>query len=63
VNLIVTDDELYYESLSMKQMHVYKPFSFGAKHWKVKGIFSREYWNDLEKLKDEIRLFIHSIIN
>jgi len=61
--LFVTDDELYFESLSMKQIHVYKPFAFGSKNWKVKGIFSREFWNDADKLKDELRLFIHQNIN
>jgi len=61
--LFVTDDELYYEGLSMKQIHAYKPFAFGSKHWKVKGVFSRELWNDSEKLKDEIRLFVHQNIN
>jgi ABC-type uncharacterized transport system YnjBCD ATPase subunit len=42
--LLLTDDDLYYQSLSAKDAHVYTPFLLTAKHWKFKRIYSREWW-------------------
>lgn len=57
--LILTDDDLYHESISIKQMHVYKPFSLSSKNWKFAGVFSRQYWDNPDEVKDNLRLFIH----
>jgi superfamily I DNA and/or RNA helicase len=59
LGLILTDDDLYNDSLSIKQMHVYKPFTLSSKHWKAKGIFSREFWNSQAEVEDSIRIFVH----
>ncbi|MTI22988.1 DUF4011 domain-containing protein [Fulvivirga sp. RKSG066] len=58
LGLIVTDDDLYYHSLSIKDMHVYTPFTLSNKKWKFKGIFSREFWNDKDQVEQSIHRFI-----
>ncbi|MEO1051100.1 MAG: AAA domain-containing protein [Bacteroidota bacterium] len=59
IGLILTDDDLYYQSISIKDMHVYRPFTLSHKNWKFKGIFSREYWHDSEKIREGIAQFIN----
>jgi len=44
--LILTDDDLYYQSVSAKETHVYNPFTLTSKNWKFRGVFSRELWQD-----------------
>ncbi len=58
LGLVVTDDDLYHQSVSIKEMHVYKPFALSNKNWKFKGVFSREFWNDPEKVKESITRFV-----
>jgi len=57
LGLIVTDDDLYYHSPSIKDMHVYTPFALSGKNWKFKGVFSREFWNDPERVEEGIQRF------
>ena len=40
-SLILTDDDLYYESISPKDTHAYLPISLRAKGWKFERIWSR----------------------
>jgi len=58
LGLVVTDDDLYYHSLSIKDMHVYKPFSLSNKQWKFQGVFSREFWTDRENVEESLSRFI-----
>ena len=44
--LILTDDDLYFHSISSKESHVYNPFTLTSKNWKFRGVFSRELWQD-----------------
>jgi len=48
--LLLTDDDLYYQSLSAKDAHVYTPFLLRTKHWSFKRIYSREWWKKLGKV-------------
>jgi hypothetical protein len=57
LGLIMTDDDLYHQSISIKDMHIYTPFTLSAKNWKFVGVFSREYWHDKEKIKERILRF------
>jgi DNA polymerase IIIc chi subunit len=43
-SLILTDDDLYYESLSPKETFAYIPAGLRAKGWKFERIFSRNFW-------------------
>jgi AAA domain/Protein of unknown function (DUF4011) len=61
LGVISTDDDLYYQSPSIKDVHVYTPFTLSAKHWKYKGIFSRNYWQNEEATKEELRVFVNQV--
>jgi hypothetical protein len=55
--LILTDDELYHESISTKDFHVYKKLTLQSKGWRFKDYYSREYWNNKEGLKEDYLKF------
>lgn len=58
---LFTDDDLYFDSISIKETHVYKPFTLSKKNWKFMGLTSREYWQDPEGMKGKIEnLFLKS---
>jgi superfamily I DNA and/or RNA helicase len=63
IGVINTDDDLYYQSPSIKDSHVYTPFTLSAKHWKSKGVFSRNYWLNKEGTEEELRIFINQVMN
>lgn len=50
--LILTDDNFYFQSGSVKEVHAYFPELLTVKGWKYKRIFSRLYWEDREKLSE-----------
>ncbi|MFC5409263.1 AAA domain-containing protein [Larkinella bovis] len=41
--LLLTDDNLYFES-SPKDAHAYTPFALRLKNWPFQRVYSREYW-------------------
>ncbi len=43
-SLILTDDDLYHQSLSAKDAHAYTPFLLHSKNWTFRRIYSREWW-------------------
>ena len=57
LGLILTDDDIYHQSISIKDMHIYTPFTLTAKNWKFVGIYSREYWHDKEAVKERLFRF------
>jgi hypothetical protein len=57
LGLVLTDDDLYHQSISIKDMHIYTPFTLAAKHWKFVGIFSREYWHNKEAVRERLLRF------
>lgn len=44
--LILTDDDLYYQSLSSKEAHAYFPMSLQRKGWPYRRIWSRQWWKN-----------------
>jgi hypothetical protein len=63
LGVISTDDDIYYQSPSIKDVHVYTPFTLSAKHWKRKGVFSRNYWQNEEATKEELRVFVNQLLD
>ena len=63
LGIIATDDDNYYQSPSIKDSHVYTPFTLSSKHWKSKGVFSRNYWQNQEATKEELRVFVNQVMN
>ena len=59
--LLITDDNLYHQAISVKDPHVYTPFILHHKKWKFMGVFSREFWNNKQQLEDQLMLFINKI--
>ncbi len=58
LGLINTDDSLFYQSVSAKEKHAYLPFIYKEKNWHFKSVYSREYWENPEKFKEDIQRFI-----
>lgn len=58
IGLVNTDDDLYYQSESAKDMHAYRPTHLALKNWKVKHIYSRQFWLQQEEVEDELNRFI-----
>jgi hypothetical protein len=58
VGLILTDDDLYYQSISVKDSHVYVPLILQSKGWKYLGIFSREYWINPQEVQERLNRFL-----
>jgi hypothetical protein len=57
LGLILTDDDLYFQSISIKDAHIYTPFSLYGKNWKFKGIYSREFWHDKNLVRERLIRF------
>ncbi len=60
LGLVRTDDELYYQSVSAKEMHAYLPFILNEKGWKHKSVYSREYWQNPEQVYENLLRFINT---
>lgn len=57
LGLVLTDDDLYHQSISIKDMHIYTPFTLSAKHWKFIGLYSREYWHNKDVIRERLLRF------
>src|SRR5690606_3685465 len=42
--LILTDDDLYHQSISQKEPHANLPLLLKQKNWPFKRYYSRQYW-------------------
>ncbi len=42
--LLLTDDDLYFGSPSVKEPHAYLPMILRAKHWPFHRVYSRQFW-------------------
>lgn len=59
--LLMTDDQLYHQAISIKDPHVYTPFTLHHKKWKFRGFFSREYWRNREQVEEQLLRFMAQI--
>ena len=57
--LFLTDDDLYFQSISAKDAHAYVPLSLKQKKWKFERVYSRTYWVEREKLQEELITFVN----
>lgn len=60
LGLVLTDDRQYYTSLSGKHFFAYTPALMTQRHWDYHYLFSRNLWQDREKVEDEMMRFIGS---
>jgi superfamily I DNA and/or RNA helicase len=54
LGIILTDDNGYQQSISAKDFHAYVPLSMEDKNWRYLKIYSRQYWENPSKVKDDI---------
>lgn len=59
--LIITDDDLYFRSLSPKQFYVYQFEHFNQKEWPHFQIHSRIYWQQQSVIEERLRMFLNRI--
>ncbi|WMJ72811.1 AAA domain-containing protein [Cytophagaceae bacterium ABcell3] len=55
VGLLLTDDNIYHQALSVKDFHAYAHLSMKEKKWKVRKVFSRQFWDSKTQTMDQIR--------
>ncbi|MBX9850768.1 MAG: hypothetical protein K2X86_03315, partial [Cytophagaceae bacterium] len=55
IGLIHTDDDLYHQSLSVKELHAYIPAVLKQKGWKYKKVYSRLFWENKSKLNEDLK--------
>lgn len=60
LGIVLTDDSHYFSSLSGKDFFAYKPALMTRKHWKYHYVFSRNLWQDKERVEDDLLRFIGS---
>lgn len=61
LGLLLTDDEQFYNGLSIKETFVYKPCLLQQKKWKFNFFHSRGFWLDKQKVKDKIERLLGGI--
>lgn len=59
--LVLTDDELFHNSLSAKQTYAYQVSHLSDKKWEHVRFYSREWWMDLDNVKDRLRKFVKRV--
>ncbi len=59
--LILTDDQLYHDAISVKEVHVYKPMTLTRKNWRFKTFYSREQWLKPDETKEKLNIFLSSL--
>ena len=59
--LILTDDEVFHDSTSVKEAFVYFPNLLADKKWPFTRIFSRSYWLDKDLIQERMKMFLNRI--
>ena len=62
LGLILTDDELFFDTLSAKEAHSYRQTHFIDKNWPFIQFYSREYWLSREQANEKLQKFIHRVV-
>ncbi len=57
--LMITDDDLYFQNPSVKDLHAYTPFTLSKNNWRFTGFFSREWWQNKEVVQEAISRFLN----
>lgn len=58
LGIVLTDDMRYYSSLSEKDFFAYTPSLMTSKKWDYHYVFSRNLWQDKEKVEEDLLRFI-----
>ena len=58
IGLVLTDDDQYHQSISVKDSHAYIPMVLKSKGWRFLEIFSREYWMSPVEVQERLGKFV-----
>jgi hypothetical protein len=58
LGVMLTDDERFRTSISIKDAFVYTPTLLEEKNWKHRFVYSRQYWKDRTTLEESLMLFV-----
>ena len=58
LGVLLTDDERFRKSISIKDAFAYTPTLLQQKNWSYRYVYSRQYWKDLEKLEQSLMVFV-----
>jgi hypothetical protein len=61
VGVVLTDDELFYSSLTVKEAYAYTPLLLTQKHWKYHRTYSRNWWLNSENARFELDKFVYQV--
>jgi len=56
--LLLSDDNLFYDNPSVKDIFAYTPFLLSKMNWPYIQIKSRNFWNDKEELMERVTQFV-----
>ncbi|MBK5277522.1 MAG: DUF4011 domain-containing protein [Bacteroidia bacterium] len=56
--IIQTDDDVYYQSISIKDSHALIPLLLEKKNWKHMMVYSRSYWQNPDRFFNEVAKFV-----
>ncbi|MBT33297.1 MAG: DNA helicase I [Thalassobius sp.] len=59
MKLLLTDDQLYYQSLSPKEIHAYYPELLRTKGWSFQRFYSRNYWKKKDHFINDYQKFVN----
>lgn len=59
--LVLTDDELFFDTQSSKEAYSYRPGQFMQKNWPYLQFYSREYWINQKQTREKLQKFIGRI--
>lgn len=63
LGIVLTDDLQYFRSLSEKAFFAYLPSLMARKNWNYHYVFSRNLWQDKEKVEEDLLRFIGTRIH
>jgi hypothetical protein len=56
--LVFTDDDIFYQSYSAKEVFAYRPMELQKKNWDYSFCFSRRYWISQDDTENFILRFL-----
>lgn len=60
LGVVLTDDDRFNQSISIKDAFAYTPALLKRKNWGYRFVFSRQVWKDIDELEQRLMLFIGS---
>jgi hypothetical protein len=58
LGVVLTDDDRFNQSVSVKDAFAYTPALLKKKNWSYHFVYSRQVWRDIEQLEEKLMLFI-----